>query len=477
MKISTVVTAFAVGSAAEDARMRGDDIDQRVNCVDCPEYVALSAKEKEEVIWSKVVSDEYAQGFTKRECDSYLQWATPGACHCNGEVKFGYDGKWTSYHRVQGAITCGDEAIFGETSTSIFKRKKCVCKDDFPVRWQGLLERELQGGLARCNNGTMPMFFDRFSDENPANNVKFIHTGGSVATVRVVPEGNHDFTGMFQDGFEHGLLRLSIVADWTKPCKGGTDLNFKGCMKPSMALKMLRDGDFSSNVVAQVNLGDGVGYHFNFFDYAHANWLPSPSGLGAALVTYLFSFAAEKAEIGGVGLEEVASRGSRAHQSKGDLNAPKLIYFVPNNELSFSDEEHDPRSDFQQIAPGSLLFDIMTVGTDGVCFDGSSPFAWDELSSDCPRIKLGSVISTSRFVASDWGDRRLFFQHERLKTKNGNWARKMCASDSPLPNDNAHRMASDPSKTCFNECGPGTYETGEACPFSELEAPADRVFV
>lgn len=479
-KSKVLFTVFAVGSAAGD-RMRDDDTDQHMHCVDCPEYVALSAKDKEEALWSKIVSDEYTKGFTERECDSFMQWATSDACHCNGEVKFGYDGHWTPYHKVTGSLTCGDEAIFGSFSTSLLHKKRCMCKDDFPVRWEGLLEREMQGNQARCNNGTMPMFFDRFSDENPYNNKKGIHTGGAVATARVVPTGNHQFTGMFADGFEHGLVRLSIVADWSQPCKGGTDFNFKGCLKPSMALKMLRDGDFSSNVVAQVNLGDGVGWHFNFFDYAHANWLPLPTGLGALLVTHLFSYAAEEDEIAGVGIEEVSSQGSQAHQSKSDIKAPKLVYFVPNKDLSFSDEEHDPRSDFMEIPAGTALFDIMTI-TDGddMCFNyfANKPFLWDELGHLCQTVKLGTVVSTSRFVASDWGDRRLFFQHERLKTKNGKWARKSCAnkhSGMPLPFDNAFRMASEPDKTCTHECGPDMVETGDVCPFSELEERADTV--
>lgn len=345
-----------------------------------------------------------------------------------------------------------------------------MCKDDFPVRWQGLLEREIQGNQARVDNGTMPMFFDRFSDENPVNNQKVIHTGGAVATARVVPAGNHQYTGMFADGFEHGVVRLSLVADWTTPCKGGIDFNFNGCLKPSMALKMLRDGDYSSNIVAQVNLGDGVGWHFNFFDFTHSTWLPAPTGLGALLVTSLFSNAAD--EIAGVGLEEVSSKGSQAHQRKTDINAPELIYFVPNEKLSFSDEEHDPRSDFMNIPAGTALFDIMTItpGNDA-CFDygENKPFLWEDLSRDCPIVKLGTVVSTSRFVASDWGDRRLFFQHERLKTKSGKWARKSCASGAPLPSDNAYRMASDLDRTCTQVCGDGMVETGDACPFTELE--------
>jgi hypothetical protein len=281
---------------------------------------------------------------------------------------------------------------------------------------------------------------------------------------------------MFSEGFDYGLVRLSIVADWSTPCKGGTDLNFQGCMKPSMALKMLRDGDYSSNIVAQVNLGDGVGWHFNFFDFTHATWLPAPSGLGAALVTHLFGFAAERDEIAGVGLEEVSSQGSKAHQRKSDIRAPMLIYFVPDTRLArmFSDDEHDPRSDFNAIPAGTKLFDIVTiVEGDSHCFNyhTNTPKYWEDLDG-CSKRTLGSVHSTSRFVASDWGDRRLFFQHERLKTKNGPWARKKCAnkhSGMPLPLDNAFRMAEEPDKICTQECGVGMVETHESCPFTELE--------
>lgn len=321
------------------------------------------------------------------------------------------------------------------------------------------------------------MFFDRFSDENPVNNVKTIHTGGSVATAKFVAAGGTGYTGMFREGFEHGLVRLSIVADWSTPCKGGTDLNFKGCLKPSMAIKMLRDNDFSSNIVAQINLGDGVGWHFDFFNFTHANWLPPPTGLGAVIVTELFSYASERVEISGVGLEEVSSQGSRAHQRKSDIRAPKVIYFVPNQHLHASDEEHDPRSDFAGIKPGTTLFDVFTIREgDDQCFNykTNTPIYWADLGH-CRVYKLGSVISTSRFVASDWGDRRLFFQHERLKTKGGKWGRKMCANhhSGSLPADHAFRMASEQDKTCTHECPPGTVETGEACPFVELEAHAN----
>merc|ERR1719215_2150449 len=135
------------------------------------------------------------------------------------------------------------------------------------------------------------------------------------------------------------------------------------------------------------------------------------------------------------------------------------------------------------IPAGTALYDIVTITHgDNACFDynANKALLWEELSHHCQTVKLGTVVSTSRFVASDWGDRRLFFQHERLKTKGGNWARKSCANTqrgSPLPEEHAFRMSSEPDKTCTHECPPGTVETGDDCPFVESEDRADTTVV
>merc|ERR1740121_92696 len=291
------------------------------------------------------------------------------------------------------------------------------------------------------------------------------------------------FTGMFQDGTDYGVLRLSIVADWTKPCKGGTDFNFKGCFKPSMALKMLRDGDFSSNLVAQVNLGDGVGQDFNFFNHTQGTWLPTPWGLGARIVKELFSYACEQDEIGGVGLEELASKGSNAKQRRDDIKAPALVYFVPSDQIKsrFTSAEHDVRMDFAEIEEGTVLYDVVGVDNDPSCFvkqrgRPTDPVPYQELQDKgCRHSVVGRLVTTSRFVASAWGDRRLFFQHERLRTKGGKWARKSCISSGAsgdLPSSSEWRMASDQSRACTATCPSGTISVpGQRCPFAALEDP------
>lgn len=385
-----------------DDIVRGDRFAEG-QCVDCPEYVKLSARDKQQALWQKIISDEYV--------------------------------------------------------------------GDFPMDFPDLLKVNFMDLRQVAWNGTMPMFFDRFSDENPTEHAKVIHTFGSTAGVRLEPIGNSlGLTGVFKEGAEHAVLRLSLVADWTKPCKGGIDFNFKGCLKPSLALKALRDGDFSSNTVAQVNLGEGVGRDFNFFDHAQATWLPTPTGIAAEVVKELFSYGSTKSEINGVGLQELASQGSKADQDPSEIKAPQLIYFVPVEQVkaNFNSFEHDPRIDFQKIPVGTHLYDVVAVMDDPACFSDGNPVYYQDLKG-CTLTTVGRILTTSRFVASAWEDRRLFFQHERLKNKNGPWKRQACASKGSLLASHEYRMANNWGQTCTQSChGPGMQMIDVPCPFAKL---------
>lgn len=473
MLVFALLVVSVFGARKSRGVMRNDDNGLELDvsgCVDCPSYVALDAREKMDRLWAKIEADEYTEPF-KTQCAR-----EGGNCPCDGSVKYGKTGKWTAWRPVIGHIVCSASEFDGEDPAP-WEWKKCVCKHSFPKTWIGLLERNLKDTGGRVDNGTMAMFFDRFSDENPRNNAKTIHTFGSTAKVRFVPQQNNmpQYTGMFAKGAEHALIRLSIVADWEQPCKGGTDLNFDGCVKPSLAFKMLRDGDYSSNTVAQKNLGDGVEWNFDFFRYTHATLLPAPHGIGADLVKSLFKHAAPENETNGVGLQELASDGSKAEQLPSAIVDPKVLFFVPSNEVmnTFSNDEHDPRSDFGKIVPSTRLYDVYTVNFQDLrCSADGQPVYWDKLDGSCPKEFLGHVETVSRFVASAYEDHRLFFQHERI-TKGGSWLRKMCKKKpgTGVQGDGAEfRMAGDFSRTCYQDCWPSTRaDTSRSCPFHNLE--------
>jgi len=500
---SSLLQASSCGNKTKalKAEMRQDDLrsydNLKLACVDCPEFVGLSAKEKENRLWQHVVSDDYEKVKPQdrpwvKKYDQTRLFRGDEQYKCYGKeyvVKGGeqYEagGSWKS---VTGERTCR-------------KGHTCTCSDDFPMKdaWIPQTQRVALEGK-RGLNGTIPMFFDRFSDVNPAHNRKLIHSYGAVAKVKVVmtEEGkaaNLGYTGMFADGFDHGLFRLSIVSDFSKFKACGRSCEFADNFKPSMALKMLRDGEVSSNAVAQVNLGLGVGPKedldhgipgwedsLNFFKFTHATWLPAPTtevaGVGALIVNRIFSFASESDEIAGVGIRELAAAGGHKSKRSSGVKAPRMIYFVPTDEMTemkFSDGDHDPRHDFRTIPTGTAVYKIVALAEGKHCLkEPLTPFYWETLPEDCKGPHLANVVTKSKFVSSDWGDRRLFFQHERLKTKNGKWARKMCSTKDgkPLPTTSEYRMSSDFSRTCTQVCGKGMVEVDDCeggCPYSYME--------
>ena len=80
---------------------------------------------------------------------------------------------------------------------------------------------------------------------------KILHTVGCVAQVKFVPvEHNEGYTGIFE-GADYGLMRLSSALfpnTANKQSARGSDF------APGMALKFLRDGQPSCNLVAMFSV-------------------------------------------------------------------------------------------------------------------------------------------------------------------------------------------------------------------------------
>jgi hypothetical protein len=73
---------------------------------------------------------------------------------------------------------------------------------------------------------------------------KYIHTEGTIATVKLSSTGSHPFTGIFK-GADHGIVRLSYAAEPNVKDKNTT---------PGMGLKFLIDGMDSVNLVAMYSV-------------------------------------------------------------------------------------------------------------------------------------------------------------------------------------------------------------------------------
>ncbi len=237
---------------------------------------------------------------------------------------------------------------------------------------------------------------DRLSDEAPQHWKKAIHAHASVAKVRFVPAVETLFTGLFK-GADYGLLRLSVTGD---PTKRG--------FAPGLAAKFFIDGQPSANFSALVSL-DGQGKNYNFFANEFSNIVPVVNRLGPKLINLIFRRTSRyptKLDLQNLGVVRQDGQAEKAP------HYPLRIFLVPHKAVQFAEAPpHDFRTDLATIAPGTALFSVYGVdpanGNDGV----------DQPDYRQNAQLIGSIETTSEFVASDYGDRRLFFRHQRFRNQ------------------------------------------------------------
>jgi hypothetical protein len=231
----------------------------------------------------------------------------------------------------------------------------------------------------------MSVSLDHSSDVLPTGRDKVIHTFGSAATVRFIADPASPFTGVFA-GAECALLRAA-------PAFAPTD---KG-MAPGFALKFLVDGRPSVNIFAVHSLdGQTEG---NFFKYDMSNFLAPPTGKVGLFAVKIFNLGGSDAlKVHAGHLARVTPNGKTVDESS--VRAPEQLFFVPNREkLVFSDVLHEVRDDFETIPEGTKLFDV---------YGGKAGAPANE------RIRIGQIVTKSRFLSSRFGDERLFFKHKRI---------------------------------------------------------------
>lgn len=224
--------------------------------------------------------------------------------------------------------------------------------------------------------------FDHESDEMPEGRVKLLHPFGSVVQIEFVPTPKASSSGLLKSG-AIGIARLSLAGN----------PNLMG-YTPGMGLKLLVDGKPSVNLHVMNSLS-GQNNDQNFFALEFSNILPKPPFYLSLLAQAFTRVKSPPTELNINGITQVNSSGEVV-ESENIKNVYQIV-FRPNPELAIaSDTQRDFREELAEIPSGSTLYSVFTRRHE---------------SSDLK--KVGYLVTRSEFVASRYGDEKLFFQHQR----------------------------------------------------------------
>ena len=221
------------------------------------------------------------------------------------------------------------------------------------------------------------------SDELPEGRRKLIHPFGSVARVRLRVVNPRSYTGLFA-GDSVGLVRFSDGGGGTKD--------------PSFALKLPVDGQRSRNLLANlaVHTDDDNPHPLSL---PLSSSTPEPERPELVLLSKPFDAAAKAAAAGRLRaiyqpllpLAGVTQGGEPIEAPQ----APDRVEWRPTDEARAACVDRgDWRLGFAEIPEGTTLYRLHVASV-----PEATPVPWAEL------------ILTSRFVASRYGDEKLFFQH------------------------------------------------------------------
>jgi hypothetical protein len=89
---------------------------------------------------------------------------------------------------------------------------------------------------------------------------------------------------------------------------------------------------------------------------------------------------------------------------------PTQLFLVPSSMVQFSESPgRDFRNDLATITPGTILFSVYGIDLKQV---HANPAPQPDPRRDAQLI--GEIKTTSEFIASSYGDSRLFFRHQRF---------------------------------------------------------------
>lgn len=222
--------------------------------------------------------------------------------------------------------------------------------------------------------------FDHASDEIPDKRVKIIHANGSVGKIYFMPAAGHPFTGIYQSG-GIGLARLSVA---TTP----SDTSFV----PGMAIKILVLHHPSVNLQVMNRL-EGQDGDWNYFANDFSNQIPHAKNLVLKAIEKIFEWTRKPANE--LPLSHLAALNDQGEQVLRPI-APDRLFFRPSD-LVRNSIPATSRDDFRLSLSGINVGPIYEVY--GVLQD--------------VEYHVGTLMLESTLLASEYGDKKLFFQHQR----------------------------------------------------------------
>jgi hypothetical protein len=239
----------------------------------------------------------------------------------------------------------------------------------------------------------------RVGDELETPKHKLFHTYGTTAKIRFTPADDTPYSGIFQDRAP-GLLRFSYAGP---EIAVGT--------VPGLGLKFPIDGAHpSENAVLMRGLDRQSSP--SVFEHPFSNLLPDPSPLNVVMRIVKDRF--ETVVTSGHGLHQPVDNLARIHVNgslvdDNAVRAPHRLILAPTPDAI---QATAAAGDFRirlasDIAIGMRIYDVLALDVSEEAALGDVP-----LEDMLPHARsIGSLSTESRFVASAYGDFRLFFKH------------------------------------------------------------------
>jgi len=290
--------------------------------------------------------------------------------------------------------------------------------------------------------------FDHTSDVMPEGREKSVHIVGLHATFKFVSAGDHMYTGSLK-GTDNGIIRLSD----TGPLEPSADF----IPSASAALKFFRSGKESGNVVLMNAFeGEENDRTHDFLDVPMWTNLALPVDNQCEMKTRMAKMREETEFIGTVStkaLTEIDQDGNVEEAAKW----PYELQFVPRREVTescnmskeFTTPFYDQLGDC--VHAGTTLFDV---------YAWENPGRIDELEMIGSKKVIGTIVTTSDFVTSAYGDSQLFFQHGRFEED--------IAANGQDWETGIENFFDDHEEKNFTDSRPLPDSTTSTCPFSFL---------